>query len=266
MGKKKKVSGQADKILVSPPLPPSIFPCPPARRRASIPFAPVYIRYDCVDGHCNRYCRFSVQEHLGRDLSAEGGPDLIFRQVLRSYRPYCPVNSDISEFATDTCIGGRRRYSVFTRQPDAGFDCPVYHPWSQDRCSAARNGSEFSLLPEFVPPLIDLLAAGTCRAVALQALAAYGAQVQDELQKTLLEETGDIVIKQNIPRVLRQIANQVSIDILLEALDQVHPALKYPIIKALNKLHQDPSLHIDEKRIHTSLIHEAQTYYEMQKI
>jgi len=77
-------------------------------------------------------------------------------------------------------------------------------------------------------------------------LAAYGAQVQDELQNTLLEETGDIVIKQNIPRVLRQIANQVSIDILLEALDQVHPALQYPIFKALNKLHQDPSLHIDE--------------------
>ncbi|HIG45592.1 MAG TPA: hypothetical protein EYQ20_03905 [candidate division Zixibacteria bacterium] len=120
--------------------------------------------------------------------------------------------------------------------------------------------------PEFVPPLIDLLAAGTFRAVALQALAAYGAQVQGELQKTLLEETGDIVIKQNIPRVLRQIANQVSIDILQEALDQVQPALQYPIIKALNRLHQDPSLHIDEKRIHTSLIHEAQTYYEMQTI
>ena len=97
-------------------------------------------------------------------------------------------------------------------------------------------------------------------------MAAYGAQVQDELQNTLLEETGDIVIKQNIPRVLRQIANQVSIDILLEALDQVHPALQYPIIKALNKLHQDPSLHIDGKRIHTSLIHEAQTCYEMQTI
>jgi len=120
--------------------------------------------------------------------------------------------------------------------------------------------------PEFVPYLIDLLAVSTFRGVALQALVTYGAQIQGALQKTLLEDAGNIVIKQTLPRILRQIANQTSIEILLGALDQVQPALQYPIIKALNKLRLYPQLEIDEERINASLIHEAQTYYEMQTI
>ena len=117
--------------------------------------------------------------------------------------------------------------------------------------------------PQMIPLLLQKLADHTYRASARQAFVTFGAGALNHLNQALIDDTMDPGIRRNIPRVLRRIPIQESVDILLTALDSGTPAFQYPIVKALNKLRKYPTLRIDDTLVNAALIEEARVYYEM---
>lgn len=115
--------------------------------------------------------------------------------------------------------------------------------------------------PAYIPLLLTKLAERPYRASARNALAAFGDAALEPMRGALTDEAVDMMIRRNIPRVLRLIPVQKSADILLHALERVEPALKYPVVKALNKLRNYQTLRIAEEAVTAALIEEARGYY-----
>lgn len=119
----------------------------------------------------------------------------------------------------------------------------------------------------FVPILLAKLADHQHRANARRALAAFGPRVLGTLRDYLIDETVDLAIRRDVPRVLRAIPTQESVDLLLDHIERVPRSLKYPVVKALNTLRvQYPALRIDPNAVNRALIDEARTYYEIVQV
>ncbi len=124
--------------------------------------------------------------------------------------------------------------------------------------SAGESGSE-----EFIDPLLGKLRESHCRPSAIAALASYGPGLLDRLRTSLLDETTDLRIRTNIPRVISRIPDQAAIDTLLGVLPEVAPIHRYPVVRALNKLRDRfEQLRFPESLLTTSLIDESRHYYE----
>jgi AAA family ATP:ADP antiporter len=117
---------------------------------------------------------------------------------------------------------------------------------------------------EHIPWLIDKLADITYRGSARKALAAYGSGVLGTLGDYLKDKRVKYAIRSSIPRVISNIRDQHSADLLIESLDRVEPRLKYFVLKALNRLRATYSdLEFNERRIDDALIEETKSYYEI---
>ena len=117
---------------------------------------------------------------------------------------------------------------------------------------------------QFVPWLLSKLSDKQYRADARSALASFGPRILGTLADHLTDETVHLSIRMNIPRVIIQIPHQQSVDILTANIKHLDPLVKYPAVKALNKLRaRYAELHFDERRVDAALIEETQSYYEI---
>jgi len=115
--------------------------------------------------------------------------------------------------------------------------------------------------------LLEKLGERHHRASARKALANYGVNVLETLRVHLTDRNIRFVIRQNIPRVIREIPDQKSVSVLTEAMKVADPGLKYHIVKGLNHLR----IHNKDLRFNTEarsavFIQETRNYYEIAQI
>jgi len=108
--------------------------------------------------------------------------------------------------------------------------------------------------PEHVPWLLEKLRDWRCRRVAREALAGYGAAVLPALRSQVRDEQLDVLTRSRASRVVADIAEQGSVDLLVEGLDVAEPQLQYWLIKSLSKLRSArPDLDFRHPRLDAAL-------------
>ncbi len=118
-----------------------------------------------------------------------------------------------------------------------------------------------------IPWLLSRLGKKNHRASARKALANFGPAILDTLKEHLVDRNIRFVIRQNIPRVVREIHDQKSVDMLTDAMQAVDPSLKYYIVKGLNHLRvHAKDLNFDTKARSSVFIQETRNYYEIAQI
>ncbi len=117
---------------------------------------------------------------------------------------------------------------------------------------------------EYVDALIRRLADPPVRAAAIEALAACGERIIGTLGDLLGDEVVPLAIRRQIPRVLRLIPDQRSVDVLMRSLDHPNLALRSAVLRALNRLRENaPKLRYDGEPLTRLIFGEAHHYYEL---
>jgi ATP/ADP translocase len=115
-----------------------------------------------------------------------------------------------------------------------------------------------------VPGLVKLLADYRVRSAAIDGLAAYGPGTCGSLGDMIDDDSLPVAVRANIPRVLKRIAHQRSIDVLLNCYRHREPAIRAEALKALTRLRQETaSLSFADPYLKHSILNEAHHYYEL---
>ncbi len=102
------------------------------------------------------------------------------------------------------------------------------------------------------------------RGAAIAALAQFGPRVCGTLSDALADETALPALRRQIPRVLKLIPDQRSVDILAKALRHPDPGLRRAVLKALNRLRESaPKLRFDDPLITEQTQAEVRRYFEL---
>lgn len=118
--------------------------------------------------------------------------------------------------------------------------------------------------PELIPALLPLLARPALRADVLESLAAYGDSVCDTLGGLLNDESLPQNIRVQVPRALKLIRTQKSVDVLVNALGHGDLAIRSSVLRALNRLRNTtPSLDFHQNFVTEQILAEARGYFEM---
>ncbi len=113
-------------------------------------------------------------------------------------------------------------------------------------------------------PLFRLLASSRLRSIGIEALAAYGERVIGTLGDVLLDTTMPMAVRKQVPRILRRIVQQRSVDVLLQALGERDLTLRAAMLKNLNFLREaDPKLNYGKESLQKLILQEVRYYYEM---
>ncbi len=113
-------------------------------------------------------------------------------------------------------------------------------------------------------PLIDALANPKVRGAAVEALAGYGPSICGTLSDMLLDEGQPLSARRQVPRVLKRIVHQRSVDVLLTAAGHQDLSIRAAVLKALNHLRETAqSLNFDGAFITGRILGEARYYYEL---
>lgn len=113
-------------------------------------------------------------------------------------------------------------------------------------------------------PLIHALGNPRLRADVIPALAAFGPQICGTLSDILLDETVPMRVRRQVPRVLKNIPDQRSVDVLLASVGHPDLTIRSAVLKALNRLRETaPELNFDNAFVTEQISNEARYYYEL---
>lgn len=116
---------------------------------------------------------------------------------------------------------------------------------------------------QFITWLVGKLATTQYRAEARNALTSFNPNILGTLHDNLTDETVDLSVRMNIPRVFSAIPTQESVNVLMRSTENLDPQLRYQMMKALNKLREHyPELEFDKEKVERWLIDEAKSYFE----
>ena len=116
----------------------------------------------------------------------------------------------------------------------------------------------------YIHDLVWILPNPHLRGEAVNGLAAYGPRICGSLGDILEDRTVAARIRRHIPRVLKQIADQRSVDVLLKATIHSEPQIRDMALKALNRLRASaPRLHFEPGFITPQIMTEARSYFEL---
>ncbi len=114
---------------------------------------------------------------------------------------------------------------------------------------------------EYLPGLIRRLADPHLRGVSTEALAGFGPRIIGSLGDLLDDETVPVVVRRYVPRVLRHIVDQRSVDLLVRVLPGKDLTIRSAVLKALSKLREaNPDLDYGNKTL-SEQVHEEARYY-----
>ncbi len=117
---------------------------------------------------------------------------------------------------------------------------------------------------EYLIPIIRSLADPKLRGAAIEALAAFGGKISGTLGDLLDDEHAPLALRRQIPRVLRLIPAQRSVDILLHSISHANLSIRGSVLRALNRLRETaPDLDYGSTSVHQQLLQEARYYFEM---
>jgi AAA family ATP:ADP antiporter len=95
-------------------------------------------------------------------------------------------------------------------------------------------------------------------------LAGFGVRIVGTLSDVLNDETMPLSIRRQIPRVLRDIPDQRSVDVLIEAIGQKNLELRSAVLRGLNRLRESQSgLKYGPEFVGKQILNEARSYYEL---
>lgn len=115
--------------------------------------------------------------------------------------------------------------------------------------------------------ILEQLPHSKLRVEARMALAMMGTDVLGLLEQWLDDVSVDIHIRRHIPRVICDISDQKSVDVLLNRLDRVPTELAHWMFKALSKLRvASPNLKFDELKVEIALMQEIHAYFDLMQV
>ena len=116
----------------------------------------------------------------------------------------------------------------------------------------------------YVELMIHRLGDVRVRGTAIESIAAYGTRIIGTLSDLLEDDNVPLSVRKQIPRVLRLISNQRSVDVLLRRIDEPNLAIRGAILRALNGLRESaPNLEYGREPVTRQILNEARYYYEM---
>jgi AAA family ATP:ADP antiporter len=102
------------------------------------------------------------------------------------------------------------------------------------------------------------------RAVAIESLAAFGPGICGSLGDWLGDPSVSLGIRRQIPRVLKMIRDQRSVDVLLEALGKPELSIRVAVLRALSHLRATaPGLQYGETFVTEQILQEARHYFQL---
>jgi ATP:ADP antiporter, AAA family len=120
---------------------------------------------------------------------------------------------------------------------------------------------------EFLAPLLRHLGDARLRGEAVDALAAYGNRIIGTLGDLLDDDTVDLSIRRQIPRVMRLIPTQRSVEILMGMIGHRNLILRGGILRALNRLREtNPQLSFGNESVESHILNEAKYYQQMSEV
>jgi ATP:ADP antiporter, AAA family len=116
---------------------------------------------------------------------------------------------------------------------------------------------------EYVATMVRHLANPHLRGAAIDALASFGPRVIGTLGDILEDEASPLNVRKNVPRVLREIPEQRSVDVLVRALPVPDLTIRTAVLKALNKMRDaHPELQYRSDSLISQVHEEAKKYFE----
>jgi ATP/ADP translocase len=118
--------------------------------------------------------------------------------------------------------------------------------------------------PEMVSALIPLLAKTSIRAEVLEALAAYGDSICGTLSGLMDDESLPLNIRIQVPRSLKLVRTQASVDVLVKAIGHGDLAIRASVLKALNSIrNRTKGLDFHEAFVTQQILAEARYYFQL---
>jgi AAA family ATP:ADP antiporter len=112
--------------------------------------------------------------------------------------------------------------------------------------------------------LIHALGNPRQRADAIAALSEFGPQICGSLSDALLDDSMPMRIRRQVPRVLKKIPQQRSVDVLIAAIGHPDLSIRAGVLKALNHLRETTSgLNFENDFVTRQILNEARYYYEL---
>jgi ATP/ADP translocase len=112
--------------------------------------------------------------------------------------------------------------------------------------------------------LASLINDSKLRGEAIASLAAYGPSICGALSDMLLDESLPTRVRRQIPRVLKSIPSQRSVDVLLAAIGHEDLSIRAAALKALSHLREcAPDLNFEGSFVTDQILKEARHYYEL---
>ncbi|MGH2669375.1 MAG: HEAT repeat domain-containing protein, partial [bacterium] len=127
-------------------------------------------------------------------------------------------------------------------------------------CRAAGVLGNRSYLDALVRSLRD----GHTRGEAITALGAFGARITGTLGDILQDASVPVTLRRQVPRVLKLISDQRSVDVLLQSIGDPDISVRAAVLKALSRLRENaPALRYGEKNVGKQVLAEARHYFEL---
>lgn len=115
-----------------------------------------------------------------------------------------------------------------------------------------------------VDQIVGWLAEPAVRGPAIDALASFGTSITGYLGDFLADTETPAAIRRQIPRVLKLVPDQRSVDVLLNSIAQFDLSIRAAVLKALNTLRETaPNLDYGETFVTEQILNEARHYFEL---
>jgi AAA family ATP:ADP antiporter len=125
--------------------------------------------------------------------------------------------------------------------------------------AAGRLGDRAS-----VDSMVRKLDNAALRSVVIESLAAIGAGICGSLGDWLADPSAPLAIRRQIPRVLKLIPEQRSVEVLLQALKRPELSIRAAVLRALSYLRETaPRLDYGETFVTEQILQEARHYFEL---
>jgi HEAT repeat protein len=116
----------------------------------------------------------------------------------------------------------------------------------------------------YVYPLMLALNRPRLRGEAIAGLAAFGPSICGALSDLLADSSQPARLRRQVPRVLKSMADQRSVDVLLAASGHDDLSIRNSVLKALNRLRETaPHLNFEQARVTERILKEARHYFEL---
>ncbi len=116
----------------------------------------------------------------------------------------------------------------------------------------------------YLQAIVNKLADPRVRGAAIEALAAYGVRSCGTLGDLLEDPSVPPAVRRQVPRVLRSIPEQHSVDVLLRSINDPNLFVRLAVVKALNRLRETaPALDFGAAPVARQILEEARRCYEL---